>query len=143
MSIAGLGTQVIDGFTLSYLSPAGREVATGQPIATFTDLVINQMKIGPVATRPVSKARFANGAVTFTVQPTVFMDLGMGQWVSGTSATGSPYNNHFYKFDGELELEPGTSISIGAATAASSGTYWTSIVFAEIPLSVYEGTYTP
>jgi len=87
------------------------------------------------------KARFANATVTFTTQPTALFDLGMGQWVSGTAATGSPYNNHCFFFDGMLKLEPNTSISIGAATAATSGTYWTSIVFAELPFSEYEGKY--
>jgi len=141
MSIAGLGTQIIDGFTISYLTDAGREVASGLPIATWADIQINQMKLNNSLSRKVSSARFANGTVTFTAQPVALLDLGMGQWVSGTAGTGSAYNNHLYRFEGELELEPGTAISIGAATAASSGTYWTSIVYAEIPLSYYEGNY--
>jgi hypothetical protein len=90
---------------------------------------------------PACKARFANATVTFTTNPAALFDLGIGQWVSGTAATGTPYNNHYFHFNSIVELEPGTSISIGAATAASSGTYWTSIVYAEIPIKEYEGKY--
>lgn len=139
-SAAALGTQVIDGFTVSFLSPAGKEVATGQPIATWADVAPKPMRVAYPAVNPC-KARFANATVTFTTQPTAFLDLGMGQWVSGTAATGSPYNNHCFFFDGMIEIEPNNSISIGAATAATSGTYWTSIVFAEIPFAEYEGKY--
>jgi hypothetical protein len=141
-SAAGLGTQVIDGFTLSYLLNTGEDVATGRPMVTFTNIppVAMNLKRSISVANP-AKTRFANAVVTFTTQPAALIDLGMGQWVSGTAATGIPYNGHVYKFDGELELEPGTSISVGAATAATSGTYWTSIVFAEIPRKYYEGEY--
>lgn len=141
MSAATLGTQVIDGFTVSFLANTGKDIGSGLPMATFTDLGARPMRLADAGKIAASKAKFANATVTFTTQPAALMDLGMGQWVSGTAATGSPYNNHVFFFDGMLELEPGTSISIGAATAASSGTYWTSIVFAEIPYSEWNGSY--
>lgn len=140
-SAAGLGTQVIDGFTVSYLLETGAEVGTGKPLATFTNIPPKCMNLKKNANAAVSTTQFANAVVTFTVQPVALLDLGCGQWISGTSAIATPYNQHGYKFDGEIELEPGSSISIGAATAATSGTYWTSIVFAEIPQKYYEGVY--
>jgi hypothetical protein len=139
-SAAGLGTQVIDGFTVSCLANTGKDFGTGLPVATFANLPPAPMRIAPTALPPC-KTRFANATVTFTTNPAILFDMGMGQWVSGTAASGTPYNNHFFDFKGMVELEPGTSISIGAATAASSGTYWTSIIFARIPLKEYEGKY--
>jgi len=136
LSAASLGTQVIDGFTVSTLANTGSNVGTGLPVATFTEITPVSARVGSTVK---SAAKFANAAVTFTTQPSALLDLGMGQWVSGTAATGSPYNNHLFMFDGILELEPGTLMSIGAASAASSGTYWTSIVYAEIPQNYYEG----
>lgn len=130
LSAAALGTQVIDGFTLSVEANMEAAAGTGKPFPTFTNIAPVSTRVGQAA---VATTKFANAAVTWTTQPTVLLDLGMGQWVSGTAATGSPYNNHQFKLDGSVIMLPGTAISVGAATAASSGTYWTSIIFAELP----------
>jgi hypothetical protein len=58
----------------------------------------------------------------------------MGQNLNGTAANGEPYNQLRYEFNGEVIMQPGTTISVGAATAATSGTYWTTILFAEVPI---------
>lgn len=137
-SAAALGTQVIDGFTVSFLKNTGSTVASGQPLATFVNI---PPKPALLSSSTPCNAQFANATVTFTTQPAAILDLGMGQWVSGTAATGQPYNNHIFSFDGMITMCPGTSISIGAATAATSGTYWTSIVFIEIPEKLYKGEY--
>lgn len=129
-SFATLGTQIIDGFTLSYLLNAGDNTGTAAPIVTFTNLPPVNMRVGGGRQ---SKAKFANGTVTFTTQPAALMDLGMGQNLNGTAANGEPYTQLRYEFNGELIMNPGTSISVGAATAATSGTYWTTIIFAELP----------
>jgi len=130
-SFATLGTQVIDGFTLSFLANAGDGVGTAAPVVTFTN-------IAPVCTKIGSglgcSTKFANATVTFTTQPAAFMDLGMGQNLNGTAANGEPYNQLRYEFNGEVIMQPGTTISVGAATAATSGTYWTTILFAEVPI---------
>ena len=81
--------------------------------------------------------RFANGTVTWTTQPAVLMDMGMGQWLNGTAASGECYNQMAMDFDGLVLLPPGSAICVGAATAASSATYWTSIVYAELPTITY------
>lgn len=130
-SFATLGTQIIDGFTLSYLANAGDGVGTAAPVVTFTNIPPVSTKIGSGLG---SSTKFANGTVTFTTQPTAFMDLGMGQNLNGTAANGEPYNQLRYEFNGEVIMQPGTTISVGAATAATSGTYWTTILFAEVPV---------
>lgn len=131
-SFATLGTQIIDGFTLSYLTNTGDAVATAAPIVTFTNLPPVNLRLGK---GKAATGRFANGTVTFTTQPAALMDLGMGQNLNGTAANGEPYNQLRYEFNGELQMPPGTSISVGAATAATSGTYWTTIIYAEVDYS--------
>ncbi len=129
LSCVNIGTYVEDGFTVSYLTSTGSTVATGLPLATFTNIAPVSTLLGAGKT---ATTKFANGTVTFTTQPAALMDLGMGQNVQGTAANGEPYNLSF-DFRGAIIMRPGTSISIGAATAASSATYWASIVFAEVP----------
>lgn len=129
MSFAAIGTQVQSGFTLGYILNTGDTAATGLPIATFTPITPINMKLGSGL---VAKSKYANATVTFTTAPTVFLDLGMGQNVQGTAANGEPYTLR-YDFNGELVLSPGQAIVIGA-TAATSGTYITSITYAELDL---------
>lgn len=134
LSFATLGTQIIDGFTLSYLENTGSAVGTGAPIVTFTDIPPVNMQLGGGGVSRTPKAKFANATVTFTTQPAALMDLGAGQFVSGTAASGALYQGLGFDFDGELVMKPGTSISLGAATAATSGTYWTTMIFAQVPV---------
>lgn len=132
-SAATLGTQVIDGFTLHGIPSTGDAAATGLPIAAFTNVAPNSCLIG---SSKACNTKFANAAVTLTnTAPTAIMDLGMGQWLNGTSAYGAPYTLSF-EFDGSIVMPPGTAIAIGAATAATSATYWTTILFAEIPYTI-------
>jgi hypothetical protein len=131
LSFAGLGTYVIDGFTLMAESGMGSNAATGAPFPTFTNIAPNTTRIGSGQT---CTSQFANGTVTWTTQPTAIMDLGVGQNIQGTAASGGPYSGLMFDLQGCVVMNPGTAICIGAATAASSATYWTTIVFAEIPL---------
>lgn len=129
MSFAAIGTQAQTGFTLGYVLNTGDVANTGNPIATFTNIAPINLKLG---NGTVSRAKYANATVTFTAAPTVFLDLGMGQNVQGTAANGEPYVMR-YDFNGELVILPGTAIAL-QATTASSGTYVTSITFAELDL---------
>lgn len=129
MSMATMGTNIIAGFLLCYLTQVGDTVATGLPLATFTNIAPINVLLGKGVT---SATKFANAVVTFTTQPTPIMDLGIGQWDNGTQANGEPYTMTF-DFDGALIMPPGTSISVGGI-AASSNTWWTSILFAELPI---------
>lgn len=129
-SAATLGTYVIDGFTVSYLLNAGDGVGTGAPVVTFTNLPPVNVLLGKGNS---ASTKFANATVTFTTQPAALMDVGLGQWLNGVAAVGQPYALA-YDFDGAVMMPPGTTISIGAATAASSATYWTTILFAELPM---------
>jgi len=130
LSAATLGTQVIDGLTVSGMGNCGDGVATGGLITAFTNIAPVNLQVGSGKS---AKARFANAAVTFGTNPSVIMDLGMGQWLNGTAAVGQPYTLAF-DFEGCIIVPPGAVISIGAATAATSGTYWTTILYAELPL---------
>lgn len=126
-----IGTPVIWGATISFLKNTGDTPATGAAIATFTNVVPVPNMIG----RGAATTRFANAVVTFTTQPAVVMDTGLGHYLEGTAATGQLQNQSF-DFKGTIIMPPGTSISVGA-TIASSTTYWTSIVFAEFPAYTY------
>ena len=132
LSVAAVGTPALQGFSVSYLSNTGDGIGTGAPIVTFTAIVPVPNLLG----RGASKARFANGAITFTTQPAVVMDLGINHWLEGAAASGT-ISNIQYDFKGSIIMPPGTSISIGCPTTASSTTYWTSIVFAEFPAYTY------
>lgn len=129
-SAAALGTYVIDGFTVSYVTATGDTAAAALPIITFTNIAPINVLLGKGA---AATTKFANATVTWTTNPTALMDIGLGQNLQGTAANGEPYKL-VYDFEGALALPPGTAISIGAATAATSATYWTTILFAELPV---------
>jgi hypothetical protein len=131
LSQASLGTPVIMGFTLSYVLACGDAAGTNLPLATFTNITPVNNLLGKGVT---AKAKFAHATVTYTANPTVFMDIGLGMEVEGTAATGAPYVLTF-DLDGMLCLPPGTAIVLGAATAASSMTYWATITWTELPVT--------
>jgi hypothetical protein len=60
------------------------------------------------------------------------MDLGFGHLLEGAAASGQLYSQFHHDFDGSLQLWPGSSLHFGS-TIATSTTYWTTILFAEIP----------
>jgi hypothetical protein len=131
LSFATLGTYVIDGLTLMYEANMGSNAATGLPFPTFTNIAPASTRIG---SSYACTSQFANGTVTWTSQPAALMDLGMGQNVQGTAATGGPYSQLIFDLDGMVILNPGAAVCVAAATAATSATYWTTIIFAELPL---------
>lgn len=128
LSPGAIGTPVLTGLTLSWLKNTGDGVGTGAPIVTFTNIAPTGNLVG----RGAATTRFANAVVTFTTQPAVLMDLGIMHWLEGTAATGAMLPV-MYDFKGTVVLPPGTSVSVGAI-AATSSTFWTSMVFAEVPL---------
>lgn len=132
LSVAAVGTPALQGFSVSYLANTGDGIGTGAPIVTFGVLTPVSNLLG----RGACKARMANATVTFTTQPAVVMDIGINHWLEGSAASGTVSNISF-DFKGTIIMPPGTSISIGCPTTASSTTYWTSIVFAEIPAYLY------
>lgn len=129
LSVAAIGTPALQGFSVSWLKNTGDSIGTGAAIVTFTNIAPSSNLIG----RGACSARFANATVTFTTQPAVLMDLGVNHWLEGTAASGGIANTS-YDVRGAIVMPPGTSISVGCPTAASSTTYWTSIVFAELPV---------
>jgi hypothetical protein len=132
LSVAAVGTPALQGFSISWLGNTGDGVATGAPIATFAALTPVSNMIG----RGACKARMANATVTFTTQPAVLMDIGINHWLEGAAASGT-ISNISWDAKGSIIMPPGTSISVGCPTTASSTTYWTSIVFAEFPAYLY------
>ena len=132
LSVAAVGTPALQGFSISWLKNTGDGVATGAPIATFTNVVPAANMIG----RGACTTQFANAVVTFTTQPTVLMDMGINHWLEGAAASGT-ISNIIWDAKGSIIMPPGTSISVGCPTTASSTTYWTSIVFAEFPAYTY------
>jgi hypothetical protein len=80
-----------------------------------------------------ASTKFAGAVCTFTTQPARIMDLGFGHLLEGSAASGQLYSQFYHDFDGSLQMPPGTTISLGS-TIATSTTYWTTIIFAEIPM---------
>lgn len=132
LSVAAVGTPALQGFSISWLKNTGDGVGTGAPLATFTNIAPSSNMVG----RGACNTRFANAAVTFTTQPAVLMDLGINHWLEGAAASGT-ISNILWDFKSSVIMPPGTSISLGCPTTASSTTYWTSITFAEFPVYSY------
>lgn len=130
-SVGAIGTPVLQGFTLSYLTNAGATAATAAPVLTFTPQAVVNMKIGGSAG---AKTQFAPAVATYTTAPAALMDLGLGHHLEGSAASGQHYTL-MHDFDTELIVPPGSLIALGS-TIGSSTTYYTSIIFAEIPASV-------
>lgn len=132
LSLGAIGVPILQGFTISYLTNTGATVATGLPLATFTNIAPVCLRLGQATT---ATTKFSGAVVTFTTQPARLMDLGFGHLLEGTAASGQLYSQFSFDFEGRLLMWPGTSISLGS-TIATSTTYWTTIIFAEIPLVV-------
>lgn len=130
LSLAAKGTPAIWGLSLAQTLLAGNSVGAALPIKTFTDIPPVSTRIGGPAV--VSNAKFANATVTFLAAPTVIMDLGAGGWIDGTAANSGPVSNLSFDLDGAILLMPGTALSV-VGTVASSTTFITNIVFAELP----------
>lgn len=128
LSLGAIGTPILQGFAISYLVNTGSVAGTGLPHATFTN-------IAPICTLlgkgTASTTKFSGAVVTFTVNPARLMDLGFGHHLEGAAASGQLYSQFYHDFNGSLILPPGTSVSLGS-TIATSTTYWTTILFAEI-----------
>jgi hypothetical protein len=119
------------GFVVCSIGNTGDTAAAGLPLASFTNIVPVGMSLGRSST---STSKFANAAVTWTVQPTPVMDIGLGTTVQG-GANGEPYTL-CYDFDGSLMVPPGNAINIAGALASGTALFWTTIVFAEIQAPV-------
>lgn len=130
LSLGAIGTPILQGFTISYLTATGSAVATGQPIATFTNIAPVNLLLGKGGT---ATTKFSGAVSTYTTNPARLMDLGFGHHLEGTAASGQLYSQFSFDFHGRLMMPPGTSIHLGS-TIATSTTYWTTIIFAEIPL---------
>jgi hypothetical protein len=129
LSVGAIGTPILQGFTISYLLNTGDVVATGAPIATWTPLATVSTLLGKGITPRTS---FAPAVSTYTVQPALALNLGMGHFLEGAAASGTMYVLD-HDFRGEIMMPPGTSIHLGS-TIATSTTYWTTILFAELPM---------
>jgi hypothetical protein len=128
----GLGTPVITGLVGCYLNNAGSTAATGAPVITFTNIAPIGTNLGKQGT---ATTLFANATVTYTAQPAAFYYTGLSMWKSGTDAISTPVTL-MHDFEGAVQLQPGSLIAFGGTPAATSTTYITSILFAEIPLLV-------
>jgi len=128
LGIAAIATYLDDSFMLAQTLNTGSAVATGGVFATFTNIAPINCLIGG----PAGKGKYSGATVTWTVQPTAMMDIGFSSWAAGTEAN-LGYGVLSYEFNGGMALPPGTAISL-VGVVASSTTYVTSFVFAELPL---------
>lgn len=132
LSLGAIGTPILQGFTVSYLTGAGSVAATGAPIPTWTNVAPVPLLVGG---GKVASTLFSPAVSTYTVNPATLLDMGFGHHLEGTAASGQLYSGFSYDFDGSVQLLPGTTLHVGS-TIATSTTYWTSIIFAEIPALV-------
>jgi hypothetical protein len=130
LSLGAVGTPILQGFVLQYLTLVGNLVATGLPVATWTNVAPTNLLLGKGL---VSTTKFSPAVSTYTVNPARLMDLGFGHLLEGAAASGQLYSKFSHEFDGKLIMPPGTSIHF-CSTIATSTTYWTTIIFAELPL---------
>jgi len=128
LGIAAIATYLDDSFMLAQTLNTGSAVATGGVFATFTNIAPLNCLLGAGA----GKAKYSGAVVTWTVQPTPIMDIGFSVWAAGTEAN-LGYGVLTYEFNGAMALPPGTAISL-VGVVASSTTFVTSFVFAELPL---------
>jgi hypothetical protein len=125
--VGAVGTPVLNGFQLNYLANAGDGIGTAAPVVTFTAVASVNTLIGK---GNIATTKFAPATSTFTVAPAKLMDLGFGHWLEGSAATGQMYQS-YHDFDGAVILPPGTLITL-SSTIATSTTYWSTILYAEI-----------
>ncbi len=129
LSLGAIGTPILNGFTISYLKDAGDNIGTGAPVVTWTNVAPTNALIGKGT---ACKTKFSPAVSTYTTQPARLMDLGFGHHLEGSAASGQLYSQFYYDFDGGLVMPPGTTIHLGS-TIATSTTYWTTFIFAELP----------
>jgi hypothetical protein len=127
LSVGAIGTPILQGFTISYLTNTGDVIATGAPIATGTPVAVVNTLLGKGIT---PKTIWLPAVSTYTTNPAKLLDLGMGHHLEGAAATAQFYVLD-HDFRGEIIMPPGTSIHLGS-TIATSTTYWTTILFAEL-----------
>jgi len=129
LSLGAIGTPILNGFTISYLTNTGDNIGTGAPVVTFTAIAPVCTLLGKGIT---PKTKFAGAVVTYTTQPAKLLDLGFGHHLEGSAASGQLYSQFHHDFKGSVIMPPGTLIAFGS-TIATSTTYWTTFTFAEIP----------
>lgn len=134
LSAIGLGTQVLTSFVLMGKKDMGDAPGASLPFTAFTNIVPKALRIGGTAV--ASKGKFANADVAWTAQPDPLLDLGMGQWLSGTAGNGQLFSALEFDLKGMVVMTPGAAICVAADGAASSGTYKTTIIFAEFDSGV-------
>ncbi|MCE5191224.1 MAG: hypothetical protein LLG08_05640 [Actinomycetia bacterium] len=130
LSLGAIGTPILQGFAVYFLKNTGDTIGTGLPIVTFTEIAPVCTLIGRGIT---PRTKFAGAVATYTTQPAKLMDLGFGHHLEGAAASGQLYSQFLYDFNGTVMLPPGTSLTLGS-TIATSTTYWTTILFAELPI---------
>ena len=133
LSLGAVGTPILQGFTLSYLTNAESSIGTADPVVTWTNIAPVNLLLGKGS---AATTMFSGAVSTYTVNPARLMDLGFGHLLEGAAASGQLYSQFSHDFDGSLMLPPGTTIHLGS-TIATSTSYWTTIVFAEIPLPAF------
>jgi hypothetical protein len=115
---------------LNYLLNAGDAIATGGVVVTWTNVAPVNLLLGKGV---AAKTKFSPAISTFTVAPARLMDLGFGHLLEGAAASGQLYSMFGHDFYGLLMLPPGTVVSF-CSTITTSMTFWTTIVWAEIPV---------
>jgi hypothetical protein len=129
VSPATINTPVLTAFTLTTVPNAGDAALAAAPVVTFTNIAPTSNLVGSTL---AARTRFANATCTYLATQTMLMDLGGGHYLEGAAATGYQGTWQF-ELKGTVVLKPGNVLCLNAI-AATSTTFWTSIIFAELPM---------
>jgi hypothetical protein len=106
-------------------APAGAAIATGAPIATFTNVAPTNTLVGA---GKVSAARWAPAVCTFTAIPAFYCGTGVGL---GTGAPTVVPNQITVDYDGMLVIPPGAALSLTSQAATTTALFGVSVWFVE------------
>jgi len=107
----------------------GSAIATGGPIATFTQVASLPGLIGGGGD---SKGRWAPAVNTYTAAP-VFTRTASLNLFTGVAATAVAPFTLFREYDGDLVMAPGNALSLCTQTATTTSVFQVSVIWEEIP----------
>lgn len=108
----------------------GSTVATGAPIATFTDVASEPCLVGSGAS---AKARWAPAVNTYTVAPVISRTAGLSLFTGVAATAVAPFPLKA-DYDGDFVLSPGVSASLCSVGATTTSVFVVTVTWEEIPV---------
>lgn len=122
------GTNAPGSLAWNVTADAGAAAATGSAIKTFTKVAVASARAGgPVD----SKALWAPAINTFTAAPVYYRPTGLSLLTGAAATAVAPYTMA-EDYDGDLQVAPGTAISLVTVQATTTSLYRVMVLFEEI-----------